>query len=175
MRRLAQRDEAPAIAEPVLGSRLGHQPELHRVLALKVLHAHLQNRDQLLTPAPSDLSGAEAEEAVLMIRAMIAAAHADGGLDASERSRIQRALNSANLSEEQRTRLRAMVDEPLCLEALAREVRDPAQAARFYAASLAVLDKAPAVSRAYLAYVARRLGLPADQEVRLNRRLGMPR
>lgn len=171
----AQPAEDKAAPEPELGRRLGHQPELHRLLAAKILHAHLQNRDQLMTPAPSNLSGVTAEEATLLVRAMIAAAHADGRLDEQERRRILGALGTAALSRDQRARLVAEIETPQCLEALARQVGGPAEAARFYAASLAAMDKGPAVGRAYLAYLARRLGLPADQEVRLNRRLGLPR
>jgi uncharacterized membrane protein YebE (DUF533 family) len=174
MRRLAPTNGNQG-GSPGLGSRLGHQPELHRLLAMKVLQAHLQIRNQLQPAVPSNLRGVAADEAALLVRAMIAAAHADGEVDQIERRRILRALNSADLAADERRRLQDATEQPQCLEALAREVHDPKQAARFYAASLAVLDKAPAVSRAYLAYVARRLGLPADQEVRLNRRLGMPR
>lgn len=159
--------------EGLLGRRLGHMPALHGVLARQILNAHLRNRHQILDPPPSDLRAVDAAEADLLIRAMAAAAHADGSLDPMEQSRIRTALRTSALGEADRRELEQAIEEPQCLETLVRRVSTPRMAARFYAVSLAVLDKDAAVNRAYLRYLAQRLDLPADLVVRLNRRLGM--
>lgn len=153
--------------------RLGHMEELHKILASQVLLGHLQNRHQLLDPPPSDLHDLEAADAVLLVRAMIAAAHADGALDGQERGRIAGALNTTVLDEGERRRLDGLLEEPQCLEALLRQVATPKMASRFYAVSLAAVDKDSSVNLAYLRYLALRLGLPADMVVRLNLRMGL--
>jgi uncharacterized membrane protein YebE (DUF533 family) len=153
--------------------RLGHTEELHKILASQVLLRHLQNRHQLLDPPPSDLRDLDAGEASLLIHAMIAAAHANGDLDGLERERIAAALNTTVLQEEERRRLDLLIEEPQCLEALLRQVNSQKTASRFYAVSLAAVDKDSSINRAYLRYLALRLGLPADMVVRLNLRMGL--
>jgi len=159
--------------EEGLGRRFGHQPVLHAVLARQILNAHLRNRHQILDPPPSDLRAVDAAEASLLIRAMAAAAHADGALDLMELGRIRTALRTSVLGEDDRQELERTIEEPQCLETLVRQVTTPRVASRFYAVCLAVLDKDAAVNRAFLRYLAQRLDLPADLVVRLNRRLGM--
>jgi uncharacterized membrane protein YebE (DUF533 family) len=158
---------------PLPRGRPGHTPVLHAILASKILHGHLQNRNQLLDPPPSDLSSVDSEEAALLVRVMAAAAHADGELDANERARIVAALQTTGLGSGDRERLEQAITEPPPLESLIRSIGSPQSAARVYAVSLAVLDKAAAVNRAYLRYLAQRLALPADLTVRLNRRFGL--
>jgi len=151
----------------------GHEPEVLRTIAAKVLHFHLANRNRLFDVPPTDLGDRPADEAAWLVRAMMAAAHADGALDPGERKRILAALASAKLSDQLRVTLRSEMDEPQCLESLVRRVADQGQAARFYAVSLIAIDKQSPVSRLFIAYLAERLALPADLVVRLNRRLGM--
>ena len=153
--------------------RLGHEPVLHAMLASQILDAHLRNRHQLLDRAPTDFRSFDAEETDLLIRAMAAAAHADGELDATERGRIRSRLNTSSLDEADCDRLQRQVEEPQCLEALIRRVDGPRMAARFYAVSLATVDKHTPINRSYLRYLAQRLGLPADLVVRLNRQMGL--
>ncbi|MBP2312849.1 DUF533 domain-containing protein [Azospirillum soli] len=161
-----------------LGRRLGHQPVLLATLARQILEAHLRQRHWLLDLPTSDLHTVAAEEADLLIRAMAAAAHADGGLDPREHGRIRAALRTSQIGEAERRDLKRIIEEPPCLETLLRRVNTPRMAARFYAVSLAVLDLAvsgreAAVNRSYLRYLAHRLDLPGDLVVRLNRRFGM--
>ena len=155
------------------GTRFGHTEVIHKILASKVLLGHLQNRHQLLDRPPSDLQDLSAEDAALLIRAMIAAAHASGELDEGERGRIIRVMNTTVLGEEDRRRLENIMEDPQCLSTLLRQVVSPKMAARFYAVSLAAVDKDSMVNRAYLQYLALRLGLPADLVVRLNRQISL--
>jgi uncharacterized membrane protein YebE (DUF533 family) len=158
---------------PTQGTRLGHAEAIHGVLAAKVLLGHLQNRHQLLDPPPTNLADLGPDDAALLVRAMIAAAHADGELDEQERGRILGVLDTAALDAAERDRLVRAMAEPQSLETLVRRVASPKMASRFYAVSLAAMDRSGALSRAYLRFLALRLGLPADMVVRMNLRMGL--
>jgi uncharacterized membrane protein YebE (DUF533 family) len=157
------------------GTRLGHAPVLLRTIAHKILNTHLERREQLLEEAAADLQTVEPDEARIMILAMVAAAHADGAFDDSERARIRAAMHNSSIPIEDRAALEADFGEPPGLEGLLRQVDGPRSALRFYVASMHAIDRSRSVSRLYLAYLAQRLGLAADQVTRLNRVLGMPR
>ena len=154
--------------------RGGHMPALHQVLAQKILHLHLRNRDQLMHRGLADLHERPPAEAALLIRAMAAAAHADGAVDPQEREIVRGALASTDIGDDERQRLEQEILAPPCLEALARQVEPSSQtAARFYAVSLRVLDRDDKTHLAYLRYLAQRLAVPRDVVVRLNRRFGL--
>jgi uncharacterized membrane protein YebE (DUF533 family) len=57
---------------------------------------------------------------------------------------------------------------------LAREVADEDTATRFYAVSVAAIQRGANTNRAYLDYIASRLRVPADVVIRLNRRYDLP-
>jgi len=155
--------------------RGGHEPVLHQILAQKILQGHLQNRHQLIDRGLADLDGRPPEEAALLIRAMAAAAHADGALDPQEHEILLAALASTELGHEERRSLEQEILDPPCLEALARQVEPSSRAAaRFYAVSLRLLERDNKTDIAYLNYLAQRLAIPRDVIVRLNRRFGMP-
>ena len=164
----------PGSGSRAAGRDDGHRPVLLQLLALKVLDGHLRNRHQLMDPPLSDLRGLGAEEATLLIRAMAAAAHADGRLDPEEHRTIAAALAAADqLDAAEKRRLEEGVIEPPCLEALARQIGTARTAARFYAVSLRAVDGNSKLNRAYLHYLSQRLSLPGDLVVRLNRQFGM--
>lgn len=152
----------------------GQRREMELVLARKALEAHLKNRRQLMQTDPADLRGLDREEATLLVRAMAAAAHADGGLDLTERARIQRALTSTRLNDAERAELQASLVEPPCLETLLRSVTGEETATRFYAVSLAAAERGRGANKSYLNYLAHRLKLPKDVTLRLNRAFDVP-
>ena len=155
--------------------RGGHEPVLHQILAQKILQGHLQNRHQLIDRGLAELSGRPPAEAALLIRAMAAAAHADGALDPQEHEILLAALASSELGPDERGALEGEIQHPPCVEALARQVEPSSRAAaRFYAVSLRLLDRDDKTDIAYLNYLAQRLAIPRDVIVRLNRRFGMP-
>ena len=159
--------------QPQQPRRPGHGPELQRVLALKILSGHLHNRHQLMNPRLADLRELPAAEAALLIRAMAAAAHADGEVDVRERRIIGDALASIEADGDEGQWIETELAEPPCLEALIRQIDSPRSAQRFYAVSLRVLDYNSKVNLAYLRYLGQRLALPGDIVVRLNRRYGL--
>jgi len=97
-------------------------------------------------PAPR----AEQAEALLLIRAMVAAAAADGAVDRTERQAIAGQLDAAGLTAAERDLVLADLDAPASPEALAAEVADPMQAAQLYAAAVAITAEMSVAERAFL-------------------------
>ncbi|WP_368415189.1 DUF533 domain-containing protein [Falsiroseomonas sp.] len=129
-----------------------------------------QPRPAAQAPEPT---GPEAEEAeaLLMIRAMIAAAKADGRVDAAERAAIAAQLDAAGLSAEERDFVLADFDRPLTPEALAREARDPMLRARLYAAAFAGAGDITPPERAWLDALATALKLDKAAAAAIEERL----
>lgn len=122
-------------------------------------------------PAPVEPVGAEDREALLIIRAMIAAARADGVIDAAERAAIAGQLDQAGLDAEARELVLKQFAAPASLDALAAEIADPVLAAQVYAACTIAVGEASAPERAWLADLARRTGLAAETVAAIERRL----
>ena len=94
-----------------------------------------------------------------ILRAMIAAAKADGHIDEDERHRIAARLDTVHLDSEQQAFVEAELASPLDIDQVARGARNREQAAEIYAASLLVIDRHGPVERGYLAMLAARLRL----------------
>jgi len=109
-------------------------------------------------PAQSDVD-AQGALSLLLMRAMIAAAKADGELDSEEGGRIFGQVNRLNLDAEHKALLLEEYSKPLDLDALVALVDSPELAAEVYAASLLAIDRDTAVERRYLAELAWRLHL----------------
>ena len=127
------------------------------------------------TPRPAPLAPppeAETAEALLMIRAMIAAARADGSIDAAERVAIAGQLDGAGLTSAERDFVLADFDAPLTPAALAKEVRDPMQAAQLYAGAFAAMGEVSEPERTWLQTLARALKLDRDAAAAIEARLG---
>jgi uncharacterized membrane protein YebE (DUF533 family) len=122
---------------------------------------------------PPEPTGPEAEEAeaLLMIRAMIAAAKADGRVDAAERAAIAAQLDAAGLSAEERDFVLVDFDRPLTPEVLAREARDPMLRARLYAAAFAGAGEVTPPERAWLDALATALKLDKAAAAAIEERL----
>jgi len=120
---------------------------------------------------PAPMISAEDREGVLMLRAMIAAAKADGHVDSAERGRIADQLDAAGLGEAARDAVLAEFDRPATPEALAREARDPMLAAQLYAAAVAGAASIEAAERAWLDGFAKALRLDRAATEAIERRL----
>lgn len=110
-------------------------------------------------PSPSDEAGQEALGKAL-VRAMIAAAKADGRIDADEKERIFQRLEDMNLSPQDKAFVFDELSTPLDIEAVVRGADTPEHAAEIYAASLVAIEADTASERAYLEALASRLNLP---------------
>ncbi len=122
--------------------------------------------------APAADGSGRAGEAMLLVRAMIAAAHADGRLDEEERARILERAQRGGLSAQESVAVAAEMDSPLPAAALAAQVTGPEQAEQIYAASLLALRVDTEAEHAYLAELAARLGLAPAAVNRIHNLLG---
>lgn len=104
----------------------------------------------------------EAEQQSLarnLLRAMIAAAKADGHVDAAEQANIFSQMDQLNLSAEEKAFVIDELRRPLDIDAVASGVSTPEEAAEVYAASLIAIDVDNAAERGYLGMLAARLNL----------------
>jgi uncharacterized membrane protein YebE (DUF533 family) len=117
----------------------------------------------------------EDERALVMIRAMLTAAKADGRIDAGEQERILDKLNEAGANQEMRQFVRDELRKPVDVESLAREVDSPHMATEIYTASLFAIDVDTPGEQAYMTQLANRLGLPSSLVKQLHESLEVRR
>lgn len=114
------------------------------------------------TPPPiaPALSAPEAEtHSQALLKALIAAAKADGHVDERERATIEGEFVRLDADAETRQWLQAELQKPLDPAEVAAAATSPALAAQMYAASVAVIDEQNFMERAYLDELARQLQL----------------
>jgi uncharacterized membrane protein YebE (DUF533 family) len=126
-------------------------------------------------PDATEVQAVASEEGErLVLRAMIAAAKADGRIDEGEMNRIMGHLSSDDVSEAERRFVIEEVRKPLDVADLAASVRTQAQAAEVYAASLLAVDVDSEAERRHLRELAAALGLDAGTVAYLHRTTGAP-
>lgn len=134
-------------------------------VAYKAYQNYQDNHDDAEAPGTPvgelDAVAAERRSAVLL-KAMIAAAKADGHIDEEEQKTIKRQLEESQLSEEALYLIHAELDKGLDVAALADEVDSPSAAAEVYLASRMILDVNNIQERAYLDELAHALNLSQD-------------
>ena len=123
-------------------------------------------------PETPDAMPQSAEVATLLVRAMIAAAKADGTIDAEERARILDRFGA--LDAEEHAFLEAEMAAPLDVDGLLDGVTDPAVKAEVYAASLVAIDLDTPAERFYLQLLAAKLGLPKAAVDAMHTQVGAP-
>jgi uncharacterized membrane protein YebE (DUF533 family) len=116
-------------------------------------------------PEPATLDDAHA---MLLIRAMIAAANADGEITPDERQRITSKLDQAGAGAEERAVLERELQNPRSADQIVREVADQETAEQVYLASRIAMNPDTSAERAYLDFLAARLNIPADRLSQLN-------
>jgi len=99
------------------------------------------------------------EHALLLVRAMIAAALSDGVLDENERSNVMGRLAAAGIGADEQRCLAEELAHPLSPTQLAAAARTAEQRAEVYLASALAIDADTDAERAYLRYLAAALGL----------------
>lgn len=97
------------------------------------------------------------DEAILLIRAMIAAAAADGEIDAQERARIIDRLQG--IGDEERQFLEQEMQAPASVYQLAAQCRDKTQASGVYQAALLAIEVDSTAEQVWLQDLAAALGL----------------
>ncbi|MFW5680945.1 MAG: tellurite resistance TerB family protein [Pseudomonadota bacterium] len=108
------------------------------------------------TPAEQDEVGRA------LLRAMIAAAKADGHIDADEQRRIFQRIETLDLDVDDKAFVFEELSRPLDVNAVAAGATSPELAAEIYAASLLAIDADGPAERGYLAMLAARMQLPDD-------------
>ena len=142
------------------------------VLGAKVLFSHLRNRQQLLGPPPTAFGHVDQSQSELLVRAMIAANTASGRIDAAKERQLRGAVSTFGLTPDAPGFLDDALAHPVPMDTLLTDVRDAHLGSLLYAAVLAGVDKHAEVNRAYLSYLAVRLGLPAEVLARLHAQYG---
>jgi uncharacterized membrane protein YebE (DUF533 family) len=113
------------------------------------------------------------QRALLIVRAMINAAKADGQIDGQEIERISAKLREAGSDQEARAFLAQELQKPIDSDAITRQVTSPELAVQVYAASLLAIEVDTAAERAYLRDLAARLGLDANAVTHVHQALGV--
>jgi uncharacterized membrane protein YebE (DUF533 family) len=122
-------------------------------------------QDAPLLPAPTGTAfnpTSEAEQQSLgrlLLRAMIAAAKADGHVDAEEQQNIFAQMDKLDLDSDDKAFVMDELRAPLDVDAVARAARTPEEAAEIYTASLLAINVDNPAERGYLAMLAARLKL----------------
>lgn len=105
-------------------------------------------------------SGSESR-GVVLLRAMIAAACADGHLDTAERERIMGRVVELSLEPSENALIMDALQQPPTLAEVVSNVNCPELAAEVYLSSALAVDRTRAEARLYLGALEHRLNLPA--------------
>lgn len=112
-------------------------------------------------------------KAMILIRAMIAAAKADGIIDPQERKRILERL--ADASDEERAFVESEMEKPLDMDGLLADVHGSEMTRELYTVSLLAIELDTTAEVKYLKSLAQRLGLDEAQVNRIHDQLGVIR
>ena len=133
--------------------------------AYKIYQQHQASQNPAVAAAPPAaqplLAAPQLElNSQAMLKAMIAAAKADGHVDERERGLIEAELQRQEADPQQRAWLEQELRRPLDPSEVAQAASTPELAAQMYLASLLVADETSFMERAYLDELARQLRLP---------------
>lgn len=132
-------------------------------------YADWQGGKAAAAPRTADrVDGAEAEEhSRAMLKALVAAAKADGHIDDRERELIETEMARLDSDPELHAWLDRELRRPLDPAEVAHAARTPEMAAEMYLASLLIADDQSFMERTYLDELARQLGIDDDLKSRL--------
>lgn len=109
------------------------------------------------------LSGEPQEtRSLLILRSMIAAARADGHIDAQERAALAEQIDALGADDELHAWVEQQMAAPLDADAIARNADSPQAAREVYLASVAIVDEQNPMERAWLDQLAAALKLDGD-------------
>jgi uncharacterized membrane protein YebE (DUF533 family) len=104
---------------------------------------------------------------LVLIRAMVGAAKADGHIDATEQKRLFSEVERLGLDSESKAFVFDLLQQPVDLNAITAAVTTPEQGAEVYLASRLAMDPDHPAERAYLDALAGRLKLPSELRTHL--------
>ncbi len=109
---------------------------------------------------PADAPQGETAFTLAVVRAMIAAARADGHIDEAERGRIGDRLKMAGIGSDAERFLIDELSRPVDIDAMVAAAQTEAQRVELYTASRIAIEPQTRAERGYLDMLAGRLGLP---------------
>lgn len=112
-------------------------------------------------------------EAVLLIRAMIAAANSDGVIDEEERNGILKKLETVELSNQKHSFIVKELLSPAGLEDIVSQVKTPEMAKKIYTVSLLAIEVDTDAERTYMNTLAQQLSLNESDLNNIYRTLGI--
>jgi uncharacterized membrane protein YebE (DUF533 family) len=112
-------------------------------------------------PGPNDTAACNAL-ALKLVRAMIAAANADGQIDGTELKRVLAAIEQADLNPADKAAMLQAMNSPDTMDAIAALADSQEVAAELYAASLSAIEVDTPAEHAYLSMLAAKLNLPGE-------------
>ena len=127
-------------------------------------------------PPPGGLAAPQSPsqgDAVLLIQAMVAAANADGAIDAEERAQIVNQLEALALSDEDRQFIMQELLAPKDAQTIADGASSQELAQQVYLVSLMAIEVDTDAERRYLQALAEALDLSQEQVARIHDQLGV--
>lgn len=124
------------------------------------------------SPSAQDFPASQQKKAVLLIRAMIAAAYADGTLDPEERSRIMAHLDTFSLDDEERTFMESELKAPESIESIAEKAISLQLSQQVFAASLLAVEVDTPQEQAYLERLKTLLHLSSENVAAIAQEVG---
>lgn len=122
---------------------------------------------------PSEIHTEDGQDfQIVLVKAMIAAANADGHIDSDEQSAVFEAVNKLQLDNEAKALVFDTLKNPPTVEALAGQANGIEQASEIYLASRLAIDPDHPAEQAYLRQLAESLKLPADLVTQLELQIG---
>lgn len=150
-------------------------------LAYKAWQNYQQNQPGAAPAASQDAfippaADGQAQEQLgkTLVRAMIAAAKADGRIDGDEKEAIFARLETMSLSSEEKAWVFDELSSPLDINAVAARADTPEIASEIYAASLVAISADTASERAYLDALAGKLRLEPGLVEEIHKAAGEP-
>jgi uncharacterized membrane protein YebE (DUF533 family) len=125
------------------------------------------------SPSPPAQTEESRQQSLLLIRAMIAAANADGMIDKKEREVILGRLEAVGLVGDERTFLMRELKSPPSIDSLLPQVKSAELAGQVYAASLLAIEIDTQAERDYLHYLRLRLGIDEMRAADIHRELNL--
>jgi uncharacterized membrane protein YebE (DUF533 family) len=133
--------------------------------------APASTRDAFIPPPQASYHNEELGKT--LVRAMISAAKADGQIDAEEKQRIFKRLETMPLSAEEKAFVFDELSSPLDLDAVVARADTPEHASEIYAASLVAMTPDTPTERTYLEALAFKLKLPPALVAEIHKTAGL--
>lgn len=169
-RALEQAAAETVAAVPATARDQPARDDLADAVGAKLLAGWLSNRSQTQVPHTLNFRALSEGQGALLVDLMAAAAQADGTVDPREVEQLGLALDRVGAGEAEKQRMAAAVDEPQHLGRLLARVLDESLGTHAYAAALLSINRRGRVNRAFMDYLAGRLGLSSEITSALERR-----